>query len=60
MGQATVYFVKKLLNRIKCLFHHDWQRHQELLVTSGGDTSTVLAWKQCRRCAKSKLVHILK
>lgn len=52
--------MKKQFNRLKCFFRHDWEHHQELLVTSGGDTSTVLAWKQCRRCAKSKLIHILR
>jgi hypothetical protein len=55
--------MKKLLNRLKCFFRHDWEHHQELLVTgdfSDPRNSTVLAWKQCRRCAKSKLIHILK
>ena len=52
--------------RIKCrLGWHAWQTHQVIVLTEpvAGETSgndVVLAWGQCRRCAHSQLIHILK
>lgn len=48
--------------RIKCFFHHDWERYQYLVQGHQGDLlneqSICVAFKVCRRCAKSKLIHI--
>ena len=53
-----------LRRRILCLLGiHAWEKHQTLLCTSEGcemHTDTVIAWRQCQHCAKSRLVHILK
>jgi len=44
---------------------HDWDYHQhnvaadELCFRDKPAPRFVICWKQCRRCAKSKLVHIL-
>ena len=39
---------------------HNWliQQHN-LKITDEDNTEIVLCWKQCAKCAKSKLVHIL-
>jgi len=42
----------------RCWFRHLWRVHQ-VGVTDDDNRSFVLAWKQCERCAASKLVHIL-
>jgi hypothetical protein len=49
--------------RWKCWFRHDYETFQELFVTHSGledKYDVVIAWRQCRRCAHSKLVHILR
>lgn len=45
----------------RCLFRHNWRFYQEGILTEAEySRGLVLAWKQCERCAKSKLIHILK
>lgn len=44
--------------RLKCFFLHDWQYYQAVWTADNGITP-VMAFKVCRRCAKSKLIHIL-
>lgn len=47
----------------ECCFGHNWVKHQECFVTAGRSDDrreVLIAWNQCKRCAKSKLVHILK
>ena len=44
---------------------HDWKTHQVVIHTepAGAETNgrdVLLAWGQCKRCAHSKLIHILK
>lgn len=48
------------MKRILCFFGiHQWKFFQHIFVTTdGGDP--VICWKQCKRCAESKIVHILK
>lgn len=36
---------------------HDWETKQVGIDTT--EYSLVLAWKQCTKCAASKLIHIL-
>jgi len=54
----------RLIRLLPCW--HDYETKQEVLVSCGLGTGVryreeiVLCWKQCRKCAKSKLVHILK
>ena len=44
---------------VKCRFAvHDWQYYQTVWTGDTGLT-VVLAFKVCRHCAKSKLIHIL-
>jgi hypothetical protein len=44
-----------------CLFGHEWYTKQHSVRADDDDRAVfVIAWKQCRRCAKSKLIHILK
>lgn len=44
-----------------CLFRHDWRVHQHCVEASDNARVTmVIAWRQCLRCAKSQLIHILK
>lgn len=52
---------KVATQRIKCLFRHDWEVYQYCFEADhGGKQSTlVIAFKICKRCAKSKLIHIL-
>ena len=42
---------------------HEWQLYQHNFVTDDRPTRgrrvVVIAWKQCGRCGKSKLIHIL-
>ena len=45
--------------RWRCWFHHRWATYQHSLTTSDGGATFVIAWKQCQRCARSKLIHIL-
>lgn len=55
---------KKRWQAVRCAVGlHDWENHQELFVRDNVGVVTadvVIAWDQCRCCAKSKLVHILK
>ena len=49
------------INRSFCFLGlHDWDIYQHNVRTDE-DTSKVfvIAWKQCIRCASSKLIHIL-
>lgn len=57
---------ERILHRIAqwldCLIAHDWDYKQEVFVVEDVETrrtKPVIAWKVCRRCAKSKLIHIL-
>jgi hypothetical protein len=44
-----------------CLFGHDWYVQQHNVKADDNPRVVfVIAWKQCGRCAKSKLIHILK
>lgn len=44
-----------------CLFRHQWHTHQHFFRADDNPrVDVVIAWKQCRRCGKSKLIHILK
>lgn len=44
----------------RCWFRHAWRVHQYGVLTSAYDCpAIVVAWKQCERCAASKLLHIL-
>lgn len=43
----------------RCWFRHAWQTHQVGVMAHDGNFGFVLAWKQCPRCAASKLVHVL-
>lgn len=44
----------------RCWFRHLWRVHQHNITTDGIRPPTiVIAWKQCERCAASKLIHIL-
>jgi len=46
--------------RIKCMFRHDWKVYQHSFVAADMEcTQVVIAFKICKRCAKSKLIHIL-
>lgn len=47
--------------RIACLFRHRWEWEQVIVKAQHGDKEIelVVAFKICKRCAKSKLVHIL-
>jgi len=50
-------FTRRLLCR---LGWHEWRVHQ--VAMRAEDTEPmyfILAWRQCRRCAESRLVHIL-
>jgi hypothetical protein len=53
------------IGRKTCWFRHDWNHHQySFAADSRGNgviyTDIVIAFKVCKRCAKSKLVHILR
>lgn len=49
-----------MIDKLKCLFRHRWYVHQVALNDRNDECKIfVLAWKQCTRCAKSKLIHIL-
>jgi hypothetical protein len=55
----------KRLRAILCLFgFHRYTTHQEIFVTYAGTrghvADTVIAWKCCDHCCKTKLLHILK
>lgn len=43
----------------RCLLGHQWEVCQHALKADYSGAEFVLAWKQCRRCAKSRLIHIL-
>lgn len=47
----------KLEFKDACL-KHDWDTVQDSFTSDNGK-STVIAFKICRKCAKSKLVHML-
>ena len=56
----TYTFDSELLKRrLRCFIRHDWETYQEILRAEGGG-EIVIAFKVCRRCAKSKLIHLLK
>lgn len=48
-----------ILMHWKCWFKHDWDVHQESLLTVKPKLAVVVAWKQCCRCGKSQLIHVL-
>lgn len=49
----------------RCWFRHAWQTHQHCVQTDDqpppghGTRLFLIAWKQCTRCAKSRLIHVL-
>lgn len=44
-----------------CLFRHQWRTHQHnVRAEDNRHVIFVIGWKQCQRCGKSKLIHILK
>jgi hypothetical protein len=45
---------------IQCWIRHDCEIFQHGFMIDTGSCAVVIAWKVCRRCAKSKLIHILK
>lgn len=52
--------LKRLL---RCFPFHEWLTYQEIFVTHTGASfkyDVIIAWKICKKCAKSKLIHILK
>jgi hypothetical protein len=48
-------------NALRCVVgNHKWITSQVLVETPDcSPTYFVIAWRQCERCAKSRLVHIL-
>lgn len=51
--------IRKML---KCILGHDWREYQHNVRADEGYPNQpvfVLAFKVCKRCAKSKLIHIL-
>lgn len=42
----------------RCWFKHRWEVHQHNFLTDDNNLICI-AWKQCERCAHSKLIHIL-
>lgn len=50
----------KVVYALACrLGFHRWEVCQEAFLTNNGRSVPVIAWRQCERCAKSKLIHIL-
>ena len=52
-----------MINLICKLGFHKYVTHQEIFVTHTGyedKHDVVIAFKVCAKCAKSKLIHILK
>jgi hypothetical protein len=50
---------KQIWDIILCFFGvHHWEVCQELALTDS-NRGMVVAWRQCHRCAKSELIHIL-
>lgn len=50
-----------MTEKLKCwIGWHWWTVHQELFLTHRSAWEVVIAWKQCRRCGASRLIHILK
>jgi len=57
--KLTVTFNTDTLKRwFLCSFRHKWESHQDVFIGEAG-ANAVIAWKVCKRCAKSKLIHIL-
>lgn len=55
--------MKSLFNMIKCLVRHDWRYEMALLEDVGHSAMSrplTIGWKQCRRCAKSKVTMVLR
>lgn len=56
--------MKKRIRPLLCFFGiHSWQVSQHLFATrEAGEikTETVIAWRNCKHCWKTKLIHILK
>lgn len=45
----------------RCWFTHRWRVHQHCLRADDDVLIVfVIAWRQCDRCAKSKLMHVLR
>ena len=43
-----------------CRLGHQWRSFQHNVRVDENDRDVfVIAWKQCERCAKSKLIHLL-
>lgn len=51
-----------MIDWLRCFFGwHRWKTHQHNVEASDEARVTiVVAWRQCRRCAKSELIHILR
>ena len=44
----------------RCLLGHKWRVYQHNVNASENmNIVFVIAWRQCERCAKSKLIHLL-
>lgn len=52
--------LRKAVRLWRCWFQHDWEFVQDTFQTTNRQGAVVIAWKQCRRCAKSRLIHILR
>lgn len=44
----------------RCWFRHLWRVHQVGVRIHTGSDDLVIAWKQCERCAASRLLHMLR
>lgn len=53
---------KTVRRTFRCILGHDWRVYQHNVRADEGYPNQpvfVLAFKVCKRCAKSKLIHIL-
>lgn len=49
------------MRNLFCFFgFHDWVIKQHGFMIETGNCEVVIAWKQCRDCGASRLIHILK
>lgn len=62
----ALVIIANRLRKKKCWFRHDWQNYQGTFKVSDlgmsgrtNEQDVVVAWKTCKRCAKSKFVHML-
>jgi len=49
------------MKRILCwLGFHEWEHNQDAFSTVCDQGPVVIGWDQCIRCARSRLIHILR